>query len=249
MSASAGRSRTAAGAGVRPPAAAAHAALRAYRNAGYVLMGLPIVVAAGFWVPYLSRVPQFPARVTPTVHVHALLLFVWMALLVLQPLLIRSHRAKWHRRLGRLSFVLVPLVVAFAIAVVGKDYRDEIASGMSVAAARDSEYLASGGVVLIVLFYGLAIRAVLHGDIGVHLRYMVCSAIVLLPPGLSRALGYGFDVPQVTGQIVSFATIDIVLLGLIAYDYRNALPSRTYAQALAVYALFEGGWAFLGCPV
>ena len=239
----------AAKASVHPPAVPPPSNLRAYRNVGYWLLLLPVVIAAGFWVPYLSQAPHFPVRITPTVHVHALLLFAWMALLVLQPLLIRIHQMDWHRLLGRLTYVLVPLVVAFAIAVIVKDYRDEIASGMAVAAAGASEYLASGGVVLIVLFYGLAMLRIRQRNVGAHLRYVVCSAIVLLPAGLSRMLGFGFDIPQVTGQIVSFAAIDLVLLGLIAFDHRHGLPHRPFALALVAYALFEGGWAVLGCPV
>ena len=249
MSAGAHRFPPAAEVSVHPPSVVSHSAMRFYRNVGYWLMLLPLIVAAGFWVPYLSQAPHFPARITPTVHVHALLLFTWMAMLVLQPLLIRNERADWHRRLGRLTYVLVPLVVAFAIAVVVKDYRGEISGGMTVAAARDSEYLASGGVVLIVLFYGLAIRRILQQNVGAHLRYIICSAIVLLPAGLSRLLGFGFDVPEVTGQIVSFAAIDLLLLGLIAYDRRHGLLHRPYALALVAYALFEGGWAALGCPI
>ncbi|HUP06488.1 MAG TPA: hypothetical protein VMU47_05015 [Caldimonas sp.] len=236
-------------ASVHPPAVPLPSVLRAYRNVGYWLLLLPVVIAAGFWVPNLSQAPHFPARITPTVHAHALLLFTWLALLVLQPLLIRSHQMDWHRLLGRLTYILVPLVVAFAIAVIGKDYRDEIASGMTAGAARDSEYLASGGVVLIILFYGLAMLRIRQRNVGAHLRYVVCSAIVLLPAGLSRLLGFGFDIPQGTGQIVSFAAIDLVLLGLIAYDRRHGLSHRPYALALVACALFEGGWTALGFPV
>lgn len=64
-------------------------ASRPYRNVGYWLLTLPIVMLAGFWVPYLSQLPRSPAEIAPTIHLHALLLFIWMTLLVLQPLLIR----------------------------------------------------------------------------------------------------------------------------------------------------------------
>jgi hypothetical protein len=172
-----------------------------------------------------------------------------MALLVVQPFLIRHRAIKWHRRIGRLSYALVPLVVLTALAVTTKNYHDELALGLSPAAALESEYLAIGGVGLIILFYALAIRGILVRDVAAHLRYMLCSAIVLTPAGLSRLLGYRFEIPQAVCQTVSFTVIDVVLLGLIAFDRQRGLASRPYVVAFAAYALFEAGWLALGRPV
>lgn len=54
----------------------------AYRNLGY---------------PYFSEIPKFEPSITTAVHVHALLLFAWVALLVIQPLAIRSNSFSIHR--------------------------------------------------------------------------------------------------------------------------------------------------------
>ena len=62
---------------------------RAYRNLGYFLLALLPIFIAGFWIPYLSEIPAFDPSITPPVHVHAVLLFSWIALLVFQPLAIR----------------------------------------------------------------------------------------------------------------------------------------------------------------
>jgi hypothetical protein len=56
---------------------------RAYRNLGYVLLVLPLVLIAGFWIPYFSEIAKFEPSITTAVHVHALLLFAWVALLVI----------------------------------------------------------------------------------------------------------------------------------------------------------------------
>ena len=221
---------------------------RPYRNLGYWLL-LPAVIVAGCWVPYLSQVPHFAADITRTVHLHALLRFSWIALLVAQPLLIRHGAVRSYRRLGRVSFVLFALVVLSAISVIVKNYRDELGLGWSPTAALVSQYLSAGGVVLIILLYSLAIRRILARDVASHLRYMLCGAIAMAPAGLSRLLGYGFDIGQVVSQTVSFTVIDVVLLGLMAFNRRRGLASRPYVLTLIVYALFEGGWVALGRPI
>src|SRR5476649_1187090 len=59
---------------------------RAYRNIGYFLLALPLIFVAGFWIPYLSEILRFDPSITVPVHLHALLLFTWVVLLVVQPL-------------------------------------------------------------------------------------------------------------------------------------------------------------------
>jgi hypothetical protein len=45
---------------------------KAYRNVGYYLIALPLVVIAGFWIPYFSEIPTFGSSITTAVHIHAL---------------------------------------------------------------------------------------------------------------------------------------------------------------------------------
>src|SRR5580692_6987808 len=106
----------------------------AYRNVGYILLLLPLVVIAGFWIPYFSEIPRFDPSITTAVHVHAFLLFAWVALLVIQPLAIRSSSISLHRMLGKASYYLTPLVLIFAIAMLHKEFQEHLASGMNVVA-------------------------------------------------------------------------------------------------------------------
>jgi hypothetical protein len=73
----------------------------AYRNVGYYLIALPLILIAGFWIPYLSEIPTFEPSITAAVHIHALLLFAWVGLPVVQPLTIRSNSITLHRKFGK----------------------------------------------------------------------------------------------------------------------------------------------------
>lgn len=60
---------------------------RGYRNLGCALIALVPVFVPGFWVPYLSEFPHFEASINTIVHIHAALLFTFLGLLIIQPLL------------------------------------------------------------------------------------------------------------------------------------------------------------------
>jgi hypothetical protein len=220
-----------------------------YRNLGYILLLFPLIIVAGFWIPYFSQIPTFDSSITAAVHIHALLLFAWVGLLVIQPLTIQNRAYSIHRILGKASYVLMPLIVIFSIAMLRKEYQENLAGGMSVTAARSTEYLSTTQVILFAAFYGLAITRILKRDIAEHMRYMICIVLVLLPAGLARTLGYWFGVNQAASQTFCLALIDLCLISLIVYDRRRGFVASPYIVALSAYLIVETGWLALGRPV
>ena len=91
---------------------------RAYRNLGYVLIALLPIFIAGFWIPYLSEIPHFDQSITAAVHIHAVLLFSFLLLLIVQPLAIRYKAFSTHRILGKLSNILLPFALVFSVAML-----------------------------------------------------------------------------------------------------------------------------------
>jgi hypothetical protein len=120
---------------------------------------------------------------------------------------------------------------------------------MIVAAARSAEYLSSFQVTLFAAFYCLAVARIRVRDVAEHMRYMICIALVLLPAGLARTLGYWFNVSQVSSQTVSLAVIDLCLFFLVIFDRRRNHSARPYGVAIAAYFILEAGWFALGRPV
>jgi hypothetical protein len=143
----------------------------------------------------------------------------------------------------------MPLIVVFSIAMLRKEYQENLAGGMNMAGALSAEYLSTIQVTLFAAFYALAIARIRKRDIAEHMRYMICIALVLLPAGLARTLGYWFGVSQRTSQTVCLVSIDICLVSLIVFDRRRRLASRPYVIALAAYVVVETAWVVLGRPV
>jgi hypothetical protein len=222
---------------------------RAYRNLGYFLLALLPIFIAGFWIPYLSEIPAFDASITPAVHVHAALLFTWIALLVFQPLAIRYKAFSAHRLLGKVSYVLMALIVPFALAMIWKEYHEKLADGISVSTALQAEFLSSAQLVITVAMYVLAIIRIRERDVPAHMRYMICIALFLLPAGLGRTLGYWFAMRQATSQTISLAVIETCFAALIAFDIRRHLNARPYVQAFLAYNAAAIVWIVLGRPV
>jgi hypothetical protein len=222
---------------------------RSYRNLGYFLIVLVPIFVAGFWIPYFSEIPKFDATITPAVHFHAVLLFTWLTLLIIQPFAIRYGAFAVHRALGKASYFLMALIVPFSVAMMWKEYQERLLSGASSEVARNAELTSTAQLALIVAMYILAILRIRTRDVAAHMRYMICIGLLLLPAGLSRTLGYWFDVRQSWSQTVSVSVIDICLVALIVFDRRRQLNARPYVVAFLAYNTTAVIWLALGRPV
>ena len=222
---------------------------RAYRNVGYVLAFLLPIFIVGFWIPYFSQIPHFDESITTAVHIHALLLFSFLVLLIVQPLAIRYNAFSTHRTLGKLTNVVMPFVLVFSVVMLWKEYHEHLSAGATIQAARNAEFLSAVQLLLFGALYGVALAAIRQRDIATHMRCMICIALVVLPAGLARIFGYWLNVRQSWSQAVCLVVIDVSLLALILFDIRRRSSFRVYAVVLSVYAVIEVLWLALGRPV
>ena len=220
---------------------------RQYKNLGYFFLILVAFVAAGFYKPYFSLIPHFDASITPLVQAHAVLLLSFVAMLIAQPLLIRNRQRQLHANLGKLSYLLMPLLVASCIGVIFKEYDEALSRTGAVGLAARSIFSDTAQLILLVIFYLLAILN--RRNIPVHMRYMIAVALIVAPAGIARVLGYWFEVPRYASGLASNALLDAVLIALILFDRRNRLNSRPYVLALALFVLSHTAFFFLGKPV
>jgi hypothetical protein len=220
---------------------------RQYKNLGYFLLILAAFVAAGFYKPYFALIPDFDPSITPLVQIHAILLMGFVVLLVAQPLLIRFKQRGLHKSLGRLTYFLMPLLVASCVGVIFKEYAEALSRTPSIEAALRSIFSDVAQLVLLALFYLLAILN--RRNVPIHMRYMIVVALIVAPAGIARVLGYWFDVPRYASGLASNAILDAVLIALILFDRRNHLNYRPYLLALPLFALSHAAFALLARPV
>ena len=195
----------------------------------WVLLLLGIAVL-GFWKPYFSRLGAAQGMA----HVHALAKLAWFGMLVAQPLLMRARQLAWHRRIGKASYMVVPLIVASALVLAQMRIRQAPAEALPV-----QQYILFLGVsasILLATVWSLGIRH--RHQPALHARYMAATALTLLDPSLARVMIFWVPaVPPPLYQWISFGLVYAILLLLIFLDRKSP---RGRAALWVVLALFVG---------
>ena len=179
----------------------------------YILAAIltPLIVLAGFARTYYLKpffhTPDLAGRI---VHLHGIVMTVWVVLFVVQVSLVATRRTRIHQRLGILGGVLSALVVLVGILTA------------LYAAARGASpgplalsflVIPLGDMLIFAIFIGLALYY--RRKLQVHKRLMLLAAINLLTPAIAR-IPLSFIING--GPPVFFALTDLCLLVAVAFD-------------------------------
>jgi hypothetical protein len=200
------------------------------RNAVFFFAAFLAAAFVGFWPTYFTRVGAIASW---RVHAHGALMLGWCLLLIAQAWLIRNRRGLLHRSLGRLSFLLAPLIVISSVVV-------EHGSLVRSADRNDPEslffaYLTTALVLIFALAYTLAV--VYRRTTALHMRYMICTPLAMFDPVFARILDVRLGIAYPAGQLITFTMIDAILLRLCYLD-RNT-PYRAFHRMLAAFAAVQ----------
>ena len=159
---------------------------------------------------YLKEI--FGTRPLPLlVHVHGVVMTCWVALLMVQSLLVAWARTDLHRRLGVFGGVLAAMIVTVGAAVSIHAVRSgHVNPRMSPLAFL---VIPLGDIVL----FGILVAAALYyrRRPELHKRLMIVATIAILPAALAR-----WPWPLIAHQPPRFfAATDVLLIGIIAFDY------------------------------
>ena len=203
------------------------------------VVAVVVLSVIGFYASYFRHFPAF-AGVGWQVHFHLLTVLAWLGMLVGQGWLAATRRLALHRALGRLSFVLVPIIlVGFGLIT-------------SYGQLRHKEPALLGATFLDgSLFSTLYALAMVHRrQPALHSRYMMLTPVSFLNPTLGRAVSPAFSAPFEL----------VVFVGLYVAARRGGTPSRPYLVASLAYlgltlavlyvsvvqpSLIEGVWTVL----
>ncbi len=202
-----------------------------FRNAYYWFIALLVILLIGFWPSYFSRLIE-PMHVT--LHLHSIAMLAWVLLLIAQAWLIRNNRRPQHRSLGKLSFLVAPLVVITGIWVnfhfQGR-VDDPLRTGVQA--------IFWIGFFLPLLFAVLYIQAIRHRrNVNLHARYMSLTALVFLIPGLGRALDNLLGPLELWTPSFLEMLIFTLAIGLwwLIRDWRNKRPWSPQAVFCILWA-------------
>lgn len=201
-----------------------------YRNA-YLYFSLALmVILIGFFPSYFSRL----SATDGAHHIHGISATLWMILLIVQPWLYRSGRMKWHRILGRSTFVLVPLIFFSGLNMIYLMLENQ--EHYPPLIPYQLAFIDFTVLPLFTLFYLLAI--INRNNIHLHARYMVCTIIGPLIPALTRMLFMIPFIDDFTKSLnVSYVIMELVLVILLIDDKRTGKIHFPYMLALVVFLI------------
>lgn len=208
-----------------------------YRNTSIFIFLILIAVQWGFYQSYTSQFPQFK-NITTLIHVHGALLMTWMLLLIVQPLLIQWGKAQLHRNIGKLSWVLGPLIIV-SLFLIGKNgYSRGLAFNVSEHDMLSFIALDMRGFLSFALFWTLAM--LYRKQPNSHMRYMIATGILAIGPGVGRGLSSSFGLTvwdALTITDILDLLIVAVLLGIDVYRKKNYKPFLTVFVVLLIGSL------------
>src|SRR6187399_3147952 len=141
--------------------------LKVYRNSAIFIILIMAGIQWGFYKHYTSEFPNFVDKTT-TIHIHGALLMMWLVLLIVQPLLIKTGRTQLHRTIGKISYVLGPLIIIFLFLVGKGSYWRSIGKFPEHDILADI-VLDSRGFISFAIFWALAM--LYRKDSSSHMRY------------------------------------------------------------------------------
>lgn len=201
-----------------------------YGNAPwYFGFGL-LIILAGFYNSFLMQFGTTDNRH----QFHGLAALSWMLLLIVQPLLTAKGTLKWHRVLGKISFVLVPFVI-LSVCIMEQTM---IASKAHYPPNSVYQLAFVDFLSLIQFLYFYVMAIVSRRKIQEHARYMAATVFIFIIPGLGRLL---FLIPAINSfnrtLNVSYFLTELALLALIWDDHRSGKIRKPYVIALVMFGV------------
>lgn len=169
-----------------------------------------LIAFAGFARTYYLKgvfgAPELPALV----HVHGLVMTLWIALFVTQVGLVAARRTDLHRKLGAAGAALAAVVVLVGIATAIEGARRGVSPGPPPLV-----FLAIPISVALVFGLFVATAIALRRRSDFHKRLMLLASIAILTPAIARL---PIESLHAGGIVAFFAATDLLALACVAWD-------------------------------
>lgn len=197
-----------------------------YRNIGFIFFLFIPLTFFGFYKTYFILSPEFEGSVDIYDHLHASASAIWLGLLISQPLLIRYGNYALHRKLGKFSYVIFPILIFSFIPQMIKSFEE----GHSLIHPIFD-------IVLLLIFYSQAI--INKSNTPIHMRYMIAIALIFIGPTLGRIVGHWFGLSTMMGITIPYGIANLIILSLISWDKVNNRNYKPYIVASACFIVYQ----------
>ena len=211
-------------------------------NIAFLFIGIWLCAIIGFHKTYTIHFPQFKGFQWEH-HFHGAMLMGWFLLLIIQSLLIRFDKNNIHRSLGKASYVLAPLACCSLFLLTRMIYFREI-KNTQMESVLGQLSLTIPTIFIFGLFFALAM--INRKDSAVHMRYMIATSLLLIGPGLGRALIlFEGEIPfPITISMVNYYIPEIIAVLFLLNDIRKGSNFKPFLTITIILIVNHLCWAF-----
>ena len=190
-----------------------------------------LIALVAFWPTYLSLSPFASSIYT---HIHAVTATLWMVMLISQPFLIRRGRYTLHRSIGRISYVLVPILLVNMVLLA--NYRIRTVRVEDYPLQTYVLYLQVSLGLLFAISYCLAIF--FRHRMELHARFMLCTGLTLIDPVFARLLFLAHPASVTYHHWITFAFTDLLFIAVIWLERKS--PSGRWVLPVMLFVFIAG---------
>ena len=203
-----------------------------FDKSGYYFVGLIGLVLLGFWPSYFSKFFNGTENYSFYFHFHAAIMSLWILTLIAQPILIRKKKLAVHKFVGRLTYILMPLLFISVILLTHNNIQEHVL-------IVNSQKLYGPHLIipfkdLLILGTAYIIAIVYRHDINIHARAMVATGIVFIEPALSRFLIYSMKDTNI-GYLCTIGFVYSILIGLMILERKQKRGRWVFPLILGLY--------------
>lgn len=216
-----------------------------FQNSTFFFSVFIVGALFAFWPRYLSQIGTFK---DPHPHVHGFLMALWLLMLFSQAILIRTNRRDLHRLIGKSVYLIGP-IAAISIALIG---HYSLNRNHDSADRYFTLVLQLGNCLIFAMAIGFAMY--FRRDPSTHARFLLCTPLTMTGPIFDRIIAFYiqphfdviprfFDGETLFAQFLTMPVTDLVLVGLVIWDWKSHRRFFAFPIMLAAF-LFQQGFAF-----
>lgn len=212
-----------------------------YKILTIIFVAIALVSVAGFYKTYFALFPTFQGLHAFT-HIHLAVFLSWFILLVWQPVLIRQKKYELHKKVGRLSYFLAPLMFITILGMVAVSFPHEFANN------QEDAYAATTAPILDSVFFMTCYLIAMFNKRNMrwHVAFILAASLIILNPGLARLVGNLTN--QGTAILTTICTPYFVSLSILNYEklkFKREILKSPYLLFLLLWTLEVGLFVIL----
>ncbi len=213
-----------------------------FDKSGYYFIGLLVLALLGFWPSYFSKFFNGTEDYSFYFHFHATMVALWILVLITQPILIRKKKITTHKFIGRLTYILMPLLFISVILLTHLQIQNhvQIVNGEKLY----GPHLIIPFKDLLILGTAYIIAIVYRHDINIHARAMIATGIVFIEPALIRFIRHSLIQDLHLSYYLTIGVVYSLLIGLMILERNQKRGRWVFSLILGLYIIVHSIFIF-----